>query len=56
MTSGGGSQEPRQTAPECVFSILIFGLGLVLLDLEEVPVSDMLPALHFAAALARGCW
>jgi uncharacterized protein len=34
--------------------ILIFGLGLGLLDLKEVRVANMLPALLFAPLLVAG--
>jgi len=43
--------EPMISATIATGGILIFGLGLVLLDLKEVRVANMLPALLFAPLL-----
>ncbi len=43
--------EPMILATTATGGILIFGLGLVLLDLKEVRVANMLPALLFAPVL-----
>ncbi len=43
--------EPMILATTATGGILIFGLGLVLLELKEVRVANMLPALLFAPAL-----
>jgi len=43
--------EPMISATTDTGGILIFGLGLVLLDLKEVRVANMLPALLFAPLL-----
>ena len=43
--------EPMISATTATGGILIFGLGLVLLDLKEVRVANMLPALLFAPLL-----
>jgi uncharacterized membrane protein YqgA involved in biofilm formation len=43
--------EPMVSATTATGGILIFGLGLVLLDLKEVRVANMLPALLFAPLL-----
>ncbi len=40
--------EPMISATAATGGVLIFGLGLSLLDLEEVRVANMLPALLFA--------
>ncbi|CAN5731252.1 DUF554 domain-containing protein [soil metagenome] len=50
--------EPMILATTATGGILIFGLGLALLDLKEVRVANMLPALFFAPALilAASLW
>lgn len=56
LTLGAGFLEPLVTdamisATTATGGVLIFGLGLVLLDLKEVRVANMLPALLFAPLL-----
>jgi uncharacterized membrane protein YqgA involved in biofilm formation len=56
LTLGAGLLAPLITAPmisatTATGGVLIFGLGLVLLDLKEVRVANMLPALLFAPLL-----
>ncbi len=43
--------EPMISATTATGGVLIFGLGLSLLDLKEVRVANMLPALLFAPLL-----
>ena len=56
LTLGAGFLEPLVTdamisATTATGGVLIFGLGLVLLELKEVRVANMLPALLFAPLL-----
>ncbi len=56
LTLGAGFIEPLVTdamisATTATGGVLIFGLGLVLLELKEVRVANMLPALLFAPLL-----
>ena len=56
LTLGAGFLEPIVTGPmisatTATGGVLIFGLGLGLLDLKEVRVANMLPALLFAPLL-----
>jgi uncharacterized membrane protein YqgA involved in biofilm formation len=53
LTLGAGFIEPVVTDPmisaaTATGGVLIFGLGLMLLELKEVRVANMLPALVFA--------
>jgi uncharacterized protein len=59
LTLGAGFIEPVVTDPmisatTATGGVLIFGLGLMLLELKEVRVANMLPALLFAPFLVAG--